>query len=256
MSIVATPSAPHTFDALFCEMGEIAQLPPALLKAIAVMESSLNPAAQAPDSSAIGLGQITTVALREFNRQMHVDYALEELTDPKLNLQIVDFVLTCVVKALTKSTSLKPDWADPRWIGLVCLGYTAGYSARQGVAGLVHALESRGEPVTLETVVREARRHFPRSRFWVAPELADAHGLGPFMSDSWLLDRVRREVSLYFQFRDEGMVLPAPPKVAPIVPVTVVDKPSDTRLGAISAVATILMLALAWIDHRAQRRSA
>ncbi len=207
----SSPTASRTYDALFCHFGELAQLPPALLKAVAVVESSLNPAAQAPDSSAIGLGQITTVALREFNRRMHVDYTLEELTDPALNLQIVSFVLTCAVTALKKA-GLKEDWLDPLWVGLVCLGYTAGYSARQGVAGLVQALQRRGEPITLEAVVHEARRSFPRSRFWVSPELTDARGLGPFMSDSRLLARVQHEVSLYFQFRDEGMVLPAAPR--------------------------------------------
>ena len=250
MSAVSPSSSPvsHAYDALFSDIGRTAQLPPALFKAICVGESRLDPSAV--NGSAVGLGQITPGALQSFNKAMKTSYTMGDMRDPALNLHVAAYVLTVAVKSL--SSVLKPDWSSALWIALVCLGYTAGYSLQQGVAALVRDLQARGASVTLDAVLQEAQRRFPKSALWVAPGLADGSGFGPYMSDPNLRAAIHREVANYTVFVQEGMVLPRGTEA--IVPVTVIDPPASTAWDIIGALAGVLGLLLAWSEHTARRR--
>lgn len=69
------------FDALFSTYGSLYGISPAVLKAIAIQESSLNPNAKALTSSALGLMQITKAAAQD------VSESYDNQRDPKTSIR-------------------------------------------------------------------------------------------------------------------------------------------------------------------------
>lgn len=67
-------STSNTLDTLFNKYGTLYNIPPALLKAIATVESTLNPNAKNPTSSAKGLMQVVDATARDMGEDPNKQY--------------------------------------------------------------------------------------------------------------------------------------------------------------------------------------
>jgi soluble lytic murein transglycosylase-like protein len=68
-------------------------IPGSLLDAVIQVESNWNANAVNPKSGATGLGQITQVALEDFNKFNKTKYTLEEMKDVQKNMQVTNWYL-------------------------------------------------------------------------------------------------------------------------------------------------------------------
>ena len=175
---------PRTFDdAMGANRGTV---PLAFLRALAWSESSMNPTAQAPGSSAVGLFQILQWTLQDFERRH--DFPGMDRTNPSDATALAVDLLDQMVRTYA-ARGLREDWSDPNFVGLVALGYKAGWSNVQGVAHVLGTLPRSAW--TVGGVTSAASALFPKSRLW-------GSGGGGYMSDPALRRAVERVVDDYF----------------------------------------------------------
>lgn len=179
------------YDSIFARNGS--GLPVPYLRSLAFKESGLNPRATANASSssaARGVLQVVGVAREDYNRRMGTNYQPDDLWDPATNIKIASSTIAQVVAGLGRhpSKNLKKDWNNPEYVKLVTAGWNAGYSEAAGVGKVATYLESKGIPVTHDSVYQYA---------------ADA-GAVPYLSDPNRRAWQRGVADLYFQQPDRG----------------------------------------------------
>lgn len=166
---------PDTFDGVFdLYRGAI---PLAYLRALAWSESGLDPSATPPHGSAIGLFQILRAALDDFERRN--GYPGMDLRNPADNTAVAVHLLGMIIAAYA-ARGLKANWNDPNFVGLLTLGYKAGWSSSQGVSYLIQRIP---RPWTVEKVIAAAQSHFPDSRLWSRQDSSRPAGHAGYMSD-------------------------------------------------------------------------
>jgi hypothetical protein len=150
-------------------------IPPAYALSLIAHESRGDPDLVNPVSRATGLLQVTWSPLQDWNRQNDAVLALEDVRDPEMNLSIGLDHLEKIVTSYAKhhKATLATDWKDPRFVGLVTLGWNAGHSEKSGVGYVVSRLEEAGIPperITATAVQQAANRLEKASRFLKDPE--------------------------------------------------------------------------------------
>ncbi len=124
-------------------------IPPAYLLTLLHYESGGRPDCVMKTSHATGLFQITWAALADYNREAGTHFELEAMKDPELNTVIAVRTLHRIMKSYEKNHPESigaPDWSSPRYLGLLTLGWNAGYSEASGVGYVVSAMEKAGVP--------------------------------------------------------------------------------------------------------------
>lgn len=154
------------YDEVFAECGH--ELPVAYLRALAYRESGLRP--QQRTGSAIGILQVTPVVLRDFNRRESQRYTERDLLDPAYNVTIATSAIRTIVKSYQRNhaetPNMREDWSNLDFVGLLTLGWNAGWSEAAGVGRVVRYLNEHQiyETVTIDSVTKmakhaEATRH-------------------------------------------------------------------------------------------------
>lgn len=136
-------------------------VPPALILALIDMESGGDPNDVNPRSHATGLMQVTKVVLRDYNKRHGKSYTLEDLKDPELNIKIGAELLRRISMAYQKHNALQPSWGNTAYVGLVVLGWNAGYSRASGVSYVLTRLQAAGIPRSqwnIRTVVDASKK--------------------------------------------------------------------------------------------------
>jgi hypothetical protein len=149
-----TPPITRTFDPLFAAFGPT--LPTAYLRALAVHESGMQP--NATSGAGRGLFSIVPIKLKDFNERHGTHFSLNDLLNPVVNVQVAaGFLRDAILAGYTKNhadvPNLREDWTNPRFVELVTLGWSAGYSERGGVGRVAAFLEQHGRrDITLDVV--------------------------------------------------------------------------------------------------------
>jgi soluble lytic murein transglycosylase-like protein len=69
------------------------EIDPGLMDAVIQVESGWNANAVNKKSGATGLGQITQIALQDFNRMNKEKYTIEDMKDPQANMRVTNWYL-------------------------------------------------------------------------------------------------------------------------------------------------------------------
>jgi hypothetical protein len=113
----------------------------------------MDPKAHSPISSASGLFQILKKTLDDYNKIHKRSLAPDTLFNPAINATVAVDLLQKIIAEYFKHPSLKVDWNDPRTTSLVALGWNAGWSEADGVAGVVSKMEKAGITPNRVTIV-------------------------------------------------------------------------------------------------------
>lgn len=210
MAKLSMPPVPGPFDAVFREVADAWRLPFAFLSALAWSETRNKPDATPPasaNSSAIGLFQILNKTRENFNKATGASLTRDDMKDPKKCAVVAAWHVRKQIipeYASTGVAALKEDWSNPFFVGMVFLGYTAGWSKDQGVAYLVPAMLASGfkpSELSAAAVCKFASLKFPDSYIYVDPTKAKPNAKGqkrgPYMSDPVLAKHVNDEVTRY-----------------------------------------------------------
>jgi len=204
---------PTTYDAIIQRVAQ--GIPVQFIKSLIWHESGMDPTARPlnskkqPISSATGLGQVLGMVVDDFNKANGYKFTLKDMEDPEKNLMVTTWLIKTIIKVYKQNTQLKENWDDPNWVGLLYLGYGAGFSSKQGVAYLVNYMEKNGIPpsqITPETVRLLAMKLFPSSKYY--------NNGGGYMSEPLLMTSINNKTRDYFALR--GMPTPAPWKAPPM----------------------------------------
>ena len=199
---------PRDFDAVFAKYGGD-DLPVSFLRSLSWNESKMTPRAKASGSSARGLFMVSLPVLKDFNAERGTNVTAEALLDPNANTRVATWQLRRIIKTYEQTNPfLRPDWRSPAWVALLTLGWTAGWSTKQGVAGLVGRMLGAGIPpekISLDTVIQAAGRLYPKSKIYAVPSP------GPYMSDPKLKHWVLLVLRDYFD-QLQGGESPLPQK--------------------------------------------
>jgi len=138
------------FDPLFAKYA--GALPIAFMRALSKRESNMNPNEQ--EWPAWGLMQVVPVVREGYNKRFGTSYSHPDLLDPDTNVKIAAELLNRIVTGYAKHSdpNLKTDWSNPEFVKLVVAGWNSGYSEAGGVGKVASYLESRGIPVTHDSV--------------------------------------------------------------------------------------------------------
>ena len=188
------------FDPVFEAVGH--GLPVPYLRALAYRESGLDPHAVTGDAR--GLLQVVGAVRDFYNRRHRTDIRPTALFDPTTNVRIGSFAIATMIDVWAKRypdvPNLRPDWTNPEFVGLVTLGWNAGWSDEAGIGRVVRHLRERGlDDITVDRVhhaaplVPGATRHLsnPRKVGWAKSvvrrylaERARDHAAAPVSSPS------------------------------------------------------------------------
>jgi Transglycosylase SLT domain len=204
-------------------------LPFAFLAATAEAESGGNPAARSP-TGAVGLFQITSTVAVEWGQATGKQEV--NRNDVAQNILMATWHLRRILKAY-RAAGLAVDWRNLNHVALVSLGYTAGWSERQGVAYLIARIGPA--KVTLDNAIATAMTLVPASNIYNT-------GKG-YMSDPKLKAHVLRVVQLYAA-RLAGVAT-----AGPIVAAQEVTGPKPEPLGWLIA-GGMLFGALAYLANK------
>lgn len=150
---------PHEYDALLAYYG--GGLPLEFLRALAWNESRMNPQSVS-ETGATGIMQIVQSVRKGFNDANGASFTRADLLRADVNIAMGAWLLNRIVRAWTaKHPSLQPDFASPRYVALLVLGYNAGWSEAAGVGRVVGGLEREGWPsetITVQAIHENAAR--------------------------------------------------------------------------------------------------
>lgn len=154
----SSAALPRRLDPIFeRHRGDI---PVEYLRALAMRESSMNPAERG--RAGWGLFQIIEVVRADFNRAHRTSYTRPQLLDADVNTRIATWLLRFIVDGYHRHhpdvPNLRPDWTNPRFAELVTFGWVAGPSETGGVGRVVSYLVGKGaRDVDLALVHDQAR---------------------------------------------------------------------------------------------------
>jgi soluble lytic murein transglycosylase-like protein len=154
----ATSARVRRFDTLYSRYR--GTIPLEYVRALVERESNGQPSVRT--GSAIGLLQIVPVVLADYNKRHGTAYGSEHLTDPATNVAIGCELLRTIVTSYQKNhpriRTLQPNWDSPEYVGLVTLGWNAGYSEAGGVGRVARYLEGLGAvDITIDQVSVHAK---------------------------------------------------------------------------------------------------
>jgi hypothetical protein len=180
-----------------------ADLPAPYLEAVAECESGGNPRAVSPTGAA-GLFQISMTVAKEWG-QAH-GFATVDRLDIRQNVAMAAWHFRRILAA-HKKAGLAHSWANLTHVGILTLGYTAGWSEVQGTAFLIRKVGPA--KATVDTLISAAKATFPKSAIYNTG--------GGYMSAPVLRAHVLRVVQAYTA--NLGRAAPVVGPVAPVVPV-------------------------------------
>lgn len=134
-------------------------------------ESGMNPSATSAGSSATGLGQILSGTRDLYNQREGKAAGLvvanqAALKDPATNIRVATWLLRTIADlyaATCADAKWKHNWANRDYVECVSLGYTAGWSDMEGVAGIIRrmTIEKRMPRPTADQVIKAAGEYYP-----------------------------------------------------------------------------------------------
>jgi hypothetical protein len=140
----ATSPLVRRFDSVFARYR--GTIPIEYVRALVERESKGQPGVRA--GSAIGLMQIVPVVLSDYNKRHGSAYTGEHLTDPATNVAIGCELVRIIVESYRKNhpriVTLQTDWNNLRFVELLTLGWSAGFSEAGGVGRVARYLEGLG----------------------------------------------------------------------------------------------------------------
>ena len=121
-----------------------------------------NPSLVSSDGQSVGLFQVTPGVREAYNKSHGKSYTREDLLNPEVNSEIAIWLMHMIVNAyLAKHPdTLRAGWDDPRYAGLVIMGYHATYGESSGVGYVVGKMEAQGisaDRINIETVSQAAK---------------------------------------------------------------------------------------------------
>lgn len=140
------------------------EVPLAFMRALAYNESGLNPSDINPESNATGLFQITSTALKGYNRAHNTNFTMADIRASakggiERNIEVAGWLLNFIIGDWKKHYALQPDWTNERFAALLASGYNAGYSNEAGIGYIVSHMESDNIPkekITVDAVFQLA----------------------------------------------------------------------------------------------------
>jgi soluble lytic murein transglycosylase-like protein len=155
----AAPQQPlsRRFDSVF-ERNR-GSIPIEYLRALACRESDMSPSLVT--GSARGVLQVIDVVRLDYNRRHGTRYDSDDLFDPDVNVAIACDVLRLIITSYRTNhpaiPNLQPVWTNDAFVGLLTLGWNAGFSEAGGVGRVARYLAARGiTDITIDTVSRAA----------------------------------------------------------------------------------------------------
>ena len=152
----ATSARVRRFDPLYSRYR--GSIPIEYVRALVERESNGQPSVRT--GSAIGLLQIVPVVLADYNKRHGTAYVSEHLTDPATNLaigcELLQIIVTSYAKNHPQIRTMQPNWDNPEYVGLVTLGWNAGYSEAGGLGRVARYLEGLG---AVDITVEQASAH-------------------------------------------------------------------------------------------------
>jgi len=149
-------TVPTTFDPLFARYGAPYGIPLQFLRALAWMESGLDPTNVT--GGHIGLFQPGKENLDDWDKAAKsAGYPIPagswrvRLTDPALNTRVFVRTLNSMMSSF-KAGGLTPDWSWDDYPALLTMGWNAGWSQKQGVRRVLDYLRGKGLPLDYSTV--------------------------------------------------------------------------------------------------------
>lgn len=200
---MAKPSKiPATQDLLFGELSRTSGIPFAFLKSLAWHETRFDAHAVSP-TNVPGMFQCTSAVRNMYNKKNGTKWTRDEMFDPYKCGLVACFLLNLIVDEYKQTGVIKPEnfttfWRSSVDVGLIYLGYTAGWTREQGVPAITGRMREKGVEITVPKVIETAGILYPKSKIYVDPKKRDANGFGPYMSDPSLLPHIDHEVTDYF----------------------------------------------------------
>ena len=212
---MAASNIPTIYDLVFKEVSGGVPVP--FMKATAWSETRYKADATPPpaaNSSAIGLFQMLDRTRGDFNKATEKSYTREDMKDPRKSAEAGAWHMRQIAREYArvapsvfgiKGQAGTFDWTNPRNVGLVSLGYTAGWSDVQGVAAVVRKMLEGGiapDRITVDTVIQTGQKLWPKGTIYVDPKLQVVNPTtkkkeGPQWSDPVLAKHVNQIVTDY-----------------------------------------------------------
>lgn len=197
---------PHRFDPIFARLGE--GIPVAYLRALAIRESNLDP--RNVTHHARGLLQIVPSVLADFNKAHDGPaYTPDDLFKPEVSVEVCVWTLRRIIASYARQhpdiPNLQEDWTNPDFVGLLTLGWCAGWSPTRGVGRVVDHIKKN-------TAVRDTI-----NVDMVADFAKYAVNATRYLRDPRKLRWTKSVVDLYLRFRNEEAVAEAGQSVASAV---------------------------------------
>lgn len=134
-------------------------------------ESGMNPAAQSRGSSATGLGQILSGTRELYNEREGKAAGLavakqSDLLDAATNIRVSTWLIRTIADLYASTcpdAKWHHNWSNRDYVECVSLGYTAGWSDMEGVAGIIRrmTIEQRKARPTADEVIKAAGEFYP-----------------------------------------------------------------------------------------------
>ena len=144
-------------------------VPSGLILALIDMESGGDPNDVNPNSNATGLMQVTRTVLIDYNKRHNLSLTLEDVKDPETNIRIGVELLRRIALTYEKHNGMKPQWSNSAYVGLIVLGWNAGYSRKSGVSYVLARMAAAGIPKTNWNVrsVQESAQRLENASVWI-----------------------------------------------------------------------------------------
>ncbi|MFH1010990.1 MAG: M23 family metallopeptidase [bacterium] len=205
----ASMPAERSFDEIFKKyLGEI---PLAFARAITW---PWNPSSDVAGS--VGLFQITDTVRESFNKFTGSTFSKGDLKDPNINSRIGLWLLCSIVQDLSTKhpVTMKMNWADLRYAGLIAQAYHTGQASVSGLIGKLEAQKIPADRITVDTVKQAAT--------------VSGSAANTFTADPKRLEYVRGIVSRYAAQADFPGTKPKQPVIY-MDPVYITAKPLEPK---------------------------
>ena len=121
-------------------------IPLAFLRVMALLRSGMKSNYSRKGSG--GLFAISASVLKAYDKKfpqsvMPEDRKFEDLGDPHLNTMIAIWVINNIMSYYARHypNTMKPDWKNPEYVGLIAYGFVAGYSEPKGIGAAMKIID-------------------------------------------------------------------------------------------------------------------